>query len=140
MADRFTRSEDNKHWLFDGHRYKDMSYEEYLEMIRAPKDVEPYDNIEKLLPFLSGKWSLSVQSALFFHGPLSFNELKRLIPGASNSVLSATLRSLETANLIQRKVYNKAPIRAEYSLTSASEGFARTMYEMTKWADTLEDE
>ena len=138
MTERFTRCEDDKRWLFDGHRYKDLSYSEYLEMIRAPKPVENYNNIDKLMPFLSGKWSLSIQSALFFHGPLSFNEIKRLVPGASNSVLSATLKNLESNNLIARKVFNESPIRVEYSLTQASEGFARTLYELTKWADSLD--
>ncbi|NHM16284.1 hypothetical protein GMI69_06380 [Eggerthellaceae bacterium zg-887] len=133
---RFTQ--EGKRWLFDGRRYKDLTYEEYLEMIRAPKEVERYNNIDKLMPFFCGKWGLPVQAALFFHGPLSFNEIKRLVPGASNSVLSATLKNLETGGLIKRTVYDRAPIRAEYSLTTASEGFAHTMYEMLKWADELD--
>ncbi len=49
--------------------------------------------------------------------PKRFNELKKVIDGISQKVLTENLRSLERDGLILRKVISSRPIKVEYSST-----------------------
>lgn len=65
---------------------------------------------------LGGRWRLLIASYLV-DGPKRFNELRRLIPGISQRMLSLDLRALEEASMIARTVYPTVPVKVEYALT-----------------------
>jgi DNA-binding HxlR family transcriptional regulator len=50
-------------------------------------------------------------------GPKRFNELRRVLPGISQRMLTLDLRALETAGLVSRTVFPTKPVRVEYALT-----------------------
>lgn len=66
---------------------------------------------------IGDKWSVMVVGMLGRNGTLRFNELKRLINGVSQRMLTLTLRNLERDGLVTRTIYPEVPPRVEYSLT-----------------------
>jgi DNA-binding HxlR family transcriptional regulator len=66
---------------------------------------------------IGDKWSVLVVGIIAQHGTLRFNELKRLISGISQRMLTLTLRNLERDGLVRRVIYPEVPPRVEYSLT-----------------------
>ena len=62
-----------------------------------------------------------------------FNELKREIPGITNTMLSNSLHELEESKLIQRIQYNEMPVRVEYSLTDCGKRLLPLFYEIATW-------
>jgi len=67
---------------------------------------------------LANKWVLYVLGALRRHDrPMRFNELRRLLDGITQKMLTQTLRALERDGLVTRTVYPTVPPRVEYELT-----------------------
>jgi DNA-binding HxlR family transcriptional regulator len=71
-----------------------------------------------VIEVLANKWALYTLGALRRHDrPLRFSELRRMLDGVSQKVMTQTLRSLERDGLIRRTVYPTVPPRVEYRLT-----------------------
>jgi DNA-binding HxlR family transcriptional regulator len=67
---------------------------------------------------LADKWALYVLGALRMHDrPVRFNELRRLLDGITQKMLTQTLRALERDGLVSRTVYATVPPSVEYALT-----------------------
>ncbi|MFK0163369.1 winged helix-turn-helix transcriptional regulator [Rhizobium sp. NPDC090279] len=73
-------------------------------------------SVEEAMHLLGGRWRLLIVSYLVDE-PKRFNELRRLMPGISQRMLTLDLRALEQAGLIRRTVYPTVPVKVEYSLT-----------------------
>ncbi|WP_127495097.1 winged helix-turn-helix transcriptional regulator [Paenibacillus glycanilyticus] len=71
---------------------------------------------EITLDLISGKWKILILSYLS-ENTFRFNELQKLMPGATQKMLTAQLRDLEQDGLIVRKVYAVAPPKVEYYLS-----------------------
>jgi DNA-binding HxlR family transcriptional regulator len=81
------------------------------------------------------RWSLLV-IAMLEQRPTQrarFSELKRSIPGISQRMLTATLRSLERDGLLTREVYAEAPPRVEYELTPLGKRFMQPVHALVEW-------
>jgi DNA-binding HxlR family transcriptional regulator len=68
--------------------------------------------VEAALDVIGNKW----KGIILYHllsGLKRFNELKRLMPGVSQRVLTLQLRELENDNIIKRKVYAVVPPKVE---------------------------
>ncbi|MFA0811130.1 winged helix-turn-helix transcriptional regulator [Microbulbifer epialgicus] len=90
--------------------------------------------IEITMAVIGGKWKV----AILFHllnGKLRFMELKKLLPGISQRVLTVQLRELEADKIISRKVFPEVPPRVEYNLTAFGKSLAPTLLEMGKWGE-----
>jgi DNA-binding HxlR family transcriptional regulator len=68
------------------------------------------------LEILGGRWSLIVLYWLA-GGTRRFSDLQRLMPDVTHKMLTSTLRQLESAGLILRRVHPEVPPRAECSLS-----------------------
>ena len=81
------------------------------------------------------RWSLLV-IAMLEQRPTQrarFSELKRSIPGISQRMLTATLRSLERDGLLTRDVFAEALPRVEYELTPLGRRFMQPVRGLVEW-------
>ena len=67
-------------------------------------------------------------------GPKRFNEIKRLIGGISQRMLTLTLRGLERDGLVTRTVFPTIPPRVDYELTDLGRGLSKPVEGLGKWA------
>ncbi len=88
-----------------------------------------------MLSRIGDKWSLLVIITLASASdqPLRFSELKRLVNGISQRMLTTTLRSLERDEFLTRHVYPEVPPRVEYALTERGRGLLVPVTELLDW-------
>jgi DNA-binding HxlR family transcriptional regulator len=99
--------------------------------ITAHHDCE----FREMLDHVGDKWSLLV-IAMLEQRPTQrarLSELKRSIPGISQRMLTATLRSLERDGLLTRDVYAEVPPRVEYELTPLGRRFMQPVGALVAW-------
>src|ERR1700686_5821046 len=81
---------------------------------------------------VSGKWKGVAILHLGF-GPKRFAQLRDLLPGISEKVLTTRLRQLETDGIVHRKVKRASPPQVTYSLTRAGEELIEPMSALWAW-------
>lgn len=89
--------------------------------------------IEQLTGAIGGKY----KPVILYHlmqGTKRFNELGRLIPDASQRMLTQHLRELEDDGLVHREIYSEVPPRVEYSLTKLGHTLKPLLEDMQEWA------
>jgi DNA-binding HxlR family transcriptional regulator len=86
-----------------------------------------------LWKILGKRWSLHILKNLSTNKTVRFNELKRLIPEISSTVLSQRLLELEREGLISKKIYSEIPVRVEYSLTLRTKELEAILQQLTVW-------
>jgi DNA-binding HxlR family transcriptional regulator len=86
-----------------------------------------------VLDRIANKWAVLVVAALW-KSPLRFNELRRVVGGVSQKMLSQTVRGLERDGLISRKVTPTVPVTVEYSITALGKTLAITMDALRVWS------
>jgi DNA-binding HxlR family transcriptional regulator len=90
-----------------------------------------------VIDVLANKWALYVLGALRrFDRPLRFNELRRLLDGVTQKMLTQTLRSLERDGLVTRTLYPAVPVRVEYALTAFGEETGQLTTAIAEWSVT----
>ena len=81
-----------------------MTYEEYLEKVKTGILTEDGNcPVTPLLVMLQGKWKTQVLYEFCIHDKMRFGELKKDLPGTTNTMLTNTLRDLENDGLIIRE-------------------------------------
>lgn len=88
--------------------------------------------VEVTLEVIGGKWKCIILWGLRQESK-RFSELRNLIPGISQKILTQQLRELENHGLISRKVYQEKPPRVEYSLTPLGESVRPITDLMCEW-------
>jgi DNA-binding HxlR family transcriptional regulator len=89
--------------------------------------------VASVLSRVGDKWSVFVIMMLS-DGPKRFNELKRMINGISQRMLTLTLRGLERDGLVTRTIFPTIPPRVDYELTDLGRGLSRPVEALGKWA------
>jgi DNA-binding HxlR family transcriptional regulator len=85
------------------------------------------------------RWSLLVLYALE-KGTLRFAELRKIVDGISQKMLTQTLRGLERDGLVSRRVYASVPPKVEYSLTPLAQDLSTVISKIRVWAyDHMDD-
>ena len=87
-----------------------------------------------VLSRIGDKWSVMVVGMLSRNGTLRFNELKRLINGVSQRMLTLTLRNLERDGLVTRTIFPEVPPRVEYSLTEMGKTLDGPISKLWDWS------
>jgi DNA-binding HxlR family transcriptional regulator len=67
-------------------------------------------------------------------GPKRFNEIKRMVSGISQRMLTLTLRGLERDGLVTRTVFPTIPPRVDYELTELGRGLQQPVIALGMWA------
>lgn len=91
--------------------------------------------IYKTMELFQGKWSMWVLFELNKKAPLRFGEIKKAIPGISNTMLTATLKNLEERGLVERIQYNEIPPRVEYTATERAKTLRIVFEAMAAWGE-----
>ena len=104
---------------------------ETVAKIKAKTEVHVC-GVEETLKVIGGKWKLIILYHLF-QGTCRFGELRRLIPGITQKMLTYQLRELERDKVIKRKVYAQVPPKVEYSLTELGLSLKDVLDFMNRW-------
>jgi DNA-binding HxlR family transcriptional regulator len=93
----------------------------------------------QLLEAISSKWVTLVMLALE-DGQQRHSDLRKRIPGASQNMLTSTLRSLERDGLVLRHVTVSVPVRTDYELTPRGRSLLKIIFDMKDWAEENMDD
>ncbi|WP_110016583.1 winged helix-turn-helix transcriptional regulator [Plasticicumulans acidivorans] len=89
--------------------------------------------VEATLNVIGGKWKAVLVWHLLEGGVLRFGELRRLLPGITQKMLTQQLRELEAAGVISRTVYAEVPPRVEYAVTAHGRSLRPLLEAMHAW-------
>jgi DNA-binding HxlR family transcriptional regulator len=89
--------------------------------------------VSEVLSRIGDKWSVLIVM-LLGAGPRRFNELKRMIGGISQRMLTLTLRGLERDGLVTRTVFASIPPRVDYELTPLGHSLKKPVEGIGSWA------
>jgi DNA-binding HxlR family transcriptional regulator len=90
----------------------------------------------QLLDLIADKWTVLIIYALSTE-TRRYNELKRMVVGITNKMLTQTLRRLEAYDIIHREVYPEIPPRVEYSLTPLGRDLADLVQGLITWSENF---
>lgn len=89
------------------------------------------------MDLISKKWRLKLIWAISQNEPIRYNELKRNVDGITNMMLTQTLKSLESHQIIFRQQYQEIPPRVEYSLTPYGHQLLPALKSFAQWGETM---
>ena len=92
--------------------------------------------IERGMRIIGGKWTGSILWHLK-DKPVRFNDLARMIGGASKKMITERLRQLEQQGLIKRKVMDTSPVSVQYAITPFGETALGFLDELRKWSEAV---
>jgi DNA-binding HxlR family transcriptional regulator len=99
----------------------------------------PMCPVEVTISAVGGKWKPLIVWYLL-SGTKRFGELRRLIPGATQQMLTLQLRELEQLGVLHRQVYAQVPPKVEYSLTELGRRLEPVLYQMSVWGEWFCDQ
>ena len=103
-----------------------------VQLDPAP-DTEDCRAVSSILARVGDKWTVLIV-VLLGDGPKRFNEIKRMVGGISQRMLTLTLRGLERDGLVKRTIYPTIPPRVEYELTPLGRSLWAAVGPLGSWA------
>jgi DNA-binding HxlR family transcriptional regulator len=91
--------------------------------------------VSSVLARVGDKWSVLV-IVLLGDGTRRFNEIKRMVGGISQRMLTLTLRGLERDGLVTRTIHPTIPPRVDYELTALGRSLWQAVEPLGLWART----
>ena len=89
--------------------------------------------LASILARVADKWTVLIV-VLLGDGPKRFNEMKRMVGGISQRMLTFTLRGLERDGLVTRTVFLTNPPRVDYELTKLGGTLWEAVEPLGTWA------
>jgi DNA-binding HxlR family transcriptional regulator len=86
---------------------------------------------------IGGKWKTGILWEVTL-APRRFGELRRLLPGVSEKVLTQQLREMEADGLVRREVFPGAVQKVEYSVTDTGRSLNDAVTVMSVWGKAQE--
>lgn len=100
---------------------------------RHPHRTEDCRAVSEILQRVGDKWTVLVVSSLG-DGPMRFNELRHIVGGISQKMLTTTLRGLERDGFVTRTVFPTIPPRVDYELTELGRELLVPVHALGEWA------
>ncbi len=91
--------------------------------------------VEAMLDIIGGKWKPLILYHLLGEKK-RFGELRRLVPGVTQRMLTQHLRELEADGVVHREVFKEVPPKVEYSLTKLGRTLEPVLLSMNRWSET----
>lgn len=88
----------------------------------------------QVMATIGDKWAGLLVNALA-DGPRRHGQLAARIAGASQKMLTQTLRTLEREGLVEREVTPSVPVRVDYRLTDLGRSLLPVMAAVQDWAE-----
>ncbi|MAK44628.1 MULTISPECIES: helix-turn-helix domain-containing protein [Spongiibacter] len=92
-------------------------------------------SIERGMRVIGGKWTGSI----IYHlkdGPVRFNDLVRMLGGASKKMIDQRLKELEARNMVTRTVISERPIAVNYALTDFGRSALKILDDLRIWSES----
>ena len=105
-------------------------------MIDPRPNSAPYDMrcpIARTLDIVGERWTILILRDLVTGGPRKFQDFERSLAAISPNTLSARLKRLEEAGIVERRFYEQHPPRAEYLLTQKGEELRPILKTLFDW-------
>jgi len=93
--------------------------------------------IEKGMRLIGGKWKASILWHLKDE-PVRFNDLTRMLGGASKKMVDQRLKELEAENMVIREVINDRPIAVTYQLSDFGRSALCILERLKDWSEDHE--
>ncbi|MEC2075086.1 helix-turn-helix domain-containing protein [Metabacillus fastidiosus] len=90
--------------------------------------------VESTLDVIGGKWKGVILYHLL-HEKKRFNELRKLMPGITQRMLTLQLSELEKDGVVHRKAFPVVPPKVEYSLTEFGKTLEPIIILMEEWGE-----
>jgi DNA-binding HxlR family transcriptional regulator len=117
---------------------------ETSEIPFLPTDAEVFNTADcpsrLILNRIADKWTALIIGILAQSERRRFNQLRRMVGGISQKMLTQTLRDLERDGLVTRTIYPEIPPRVEYELTPLGRTLCGPLGSLTQWAHDHMDE
>jgi DNA-binding HxlR family transcriptional regulator len=97
---------------------------------RASEDCRA---VSSVLARVGDKWSVLI-IVMLGDGTKRFNEIKRMVGGISQRMLTLTLRGLERDGLVKRTQFPTIPPRVDYELTPLGRSLWKAVEPLGAWA------
>jgi DNA-binding HxlR family transcriptional regulator len=91
--------------------------------------------LARTLDIVGERWTVLILRDLFLHGPQKFQDFQTSLSGISPNILSARLKRLEEADIIERRFYTEHPPRAEYVLTAKGRELGPVLKALRGWGE-----
>jgi len=92
------------------------------------------EEVARATDLLGRRWVLAILWASAEAGAVRFNEFKQTLDGIPPRTLAARLVELEEAGVLERRVLDTRPPRAEYRLTEAGRRLGYVVEALNAWA------
>ena len=89
-------------------------------------------DVEATLSVVGGRWK-PVLVCHLLQGRKRFGELRRLVPNATERMITQHLRELESDGVIDRHVFAEVPPRVEYEVTEFGRSLEPVLEAMQEW-------
>jgi DNA-binding HxlR family transcriptional regulator len=90
--------------------------------------------VEATLEVIGGKWKCVILCHLT-HGKKRTSELKRIMPGITQKMLTQQLRELEVDGIVDRISYNQVPPKVEYELSEYGSSLTVILDSLCAWGE-----
>lgn len=94
------------------------------------------EEVARAADLLGRRWVLAILWASAEGGAVRFNEFKQTLEGIPPRTLAARLVELEQAGVLERRVLDTRPPRAEYRLTETGRRLSVLIEAMHAWASS----
>ena len=95
-------------------------------------------DVEATLSVIGGRWK-PVLVCHLLAGRKRFGELRRLVPNATERMITLQLRELEADGVISRHVYAEVPPRVEYDVTEFGQSLEPILTVMQDWGSAFKE-